>query len=298
MSLETKRWIIAGLSGLFLISLVFVQGLETARKREEVGLSEASISVPDSSADCVSCHLEENPGIVEHWEGSPHAESGVACVDCHQAEEGDADGFRHEGVLIASVVTPKDCSRCHIEEAAEFEASHHAKAGNILASLDNFLAETVEGAREPFNPHSETPGKMVDMVNGTASAFSGCQQCHGSKVALLHEDGSMISVDELQPDENGQPTNLELVAALYSENAKIRIRGQVFHSQASWPNTGIGRLEPGRFAADRVPPVTAVTIFHRAARDSRKTAGNATSVPIIRRKKSTKSRSTEWPTGI
>ncbi len=26
-------------------------------------------------------------------------------------------------------------------------ASHHAKAGNILASLDNFLAETVEGSR-------------------------------------------------------------------------------------------------------------------------------------------------------
>ena len=61
----------------------------------------------------------------------------------------------------------------------EFEASHHAAAGNILASLDNFLAETVEGSRLDFNPHSPTPGKAVDMVNGLASAYSGCQQCHG-----------------------------------------------------------------------------------------------------------------------
>jgi hydroxylamine dehydrogenase len=37
------------------------------------------------------------------------------------------------------------------------QGGHHAKAGNILASLDNYLAETVEGARLPFNPHSPTP---------------------------------------------------------------------------------------------------------------------------------------------
>ncbi len=238
MSLDAKRWIIAALSGLFLLSLILVQYMETARKRAEVGLSQAAVAVPEASADCVDCHLEENPGIIEHWEGSPHAESGVACVDCHQAAEGDADGFWHEGAQIATIVTPKDCSRCHETEAAEFEASHHAAGGNILASLDNYLAETVEGARAPFNPHSPTPGKEVDMVNGTASAFSGCQQCHGSKVALQSVDGEMITVDDLAPDESGQPTNVAVLAQIARDDRDGR---PIFHA-GTWPNTGIGRL--------------------------------------------------------
>jgi hypothetical protein len=238
MSLEGKRWIIAALSFLFLVSLVAVQFMETARKREEVGLTQASIAVPDASVDCVDCHREENPGIIEHWEGSPHAESGIACVDCHQAEEGDADGFRHEGALIATIVTPLDCARFHEEVSEEFSASHHAKGGNILASLDNYLAETVEGARVPFNPHSPTPGKEVDMVNGTASAFPGCQQCHGSKVALKSKDGGMITVDDLEPDENGQPTN----RAVLDEIARDDTDGRPLFHSGTWPNTGIGRL--------------------------------------------------------
>ena len=38
MRLETKRIIIASLGGLFLLSLVFVQWMETARKAEEAGV--------------------------------------------------------------------------------------------------------------------------------------------------------------------------------------------------------------------------------------------------------------------
>ncbi len=199
MTLETKRLIIAALGGLFLLSLVFVQWMETARKAEEAGLRAPHVAVPASSKDCVDCHLKANPGIIHHWEGSTHAEKGVACVECHQAAKDEADAYLHYGATIATVVTPRDCSRCHTKEGEQFAASHHAKGGNILASLDNFLAETVEGARLDFNPHSPTPGKAVESVNGFASAFSGCQQCHGSKVALQSTDGGMITVDDLAP---------------------------------------------------------------------------------------------------
>ena len=49
MTLETKRIVIASLGGLFLLSLVFVQWMETARKAEEAGLREAHVSVPADS---------------------------------------------------------------------------------------------------------------------------------------------------------------------------------------------------------------------------------------------------------
>jgi len=239
MTLENKRWIIAALGFLFLGSLVLVQALEVARREEEAGLRKHPIAVPDSSAKCVTCHAQQNPGIVEHWKGSTHARKGVGCVECHQAAEGDADAFRHEGYLIATVVTPRDCSRCHQTESEEFQNSHHAKGGRILHSLDNFLAETVEGHRRPFNPHSPTPGgDPAEMVNGMASVNLGCKQCHGSLVALMGTDGKPITREDLQPDpETGKPTNLDAVARI----AKTP-EGKPKLDPDTWPNTGIGRM--------------------------------------------------------
>jgi hypothetical protein len=237
MTLETKRIVIAALGGLFLLSLVLVQWMETARKAEEAGLRAPHISVPAASRECVNCHAEENPGIVAHWEGSTHAEKGVGCLECHTAVIEEADSYLHHGEQIATIVTPRDCSRCHDHEEMEFSQSHHAAAGNILASLDNFLAETVEGARMTFSPHSPTPGKVVEFVNGFASVNSGCQQCHGSKVALVSTDGGVLTVDDLEPDDEGRPTNLDAVSRI--------VRGEdgrpVIHEN-TWPNTGIGRL--------------------------------------------------------
>ena len=240
MTLKTKQYIIGFLGLLFVLSLVFVQWLEILRKQEEAG-DRRHIAVPVSSQACVKCHQQQSPGIVDHWEGSTHALKGVGCVECHQANEGDADAFMHQGWLIATVVTPLDCGRCHVEEAQEFGDSHHAAAGNILASLDNYLAETVEGNREPFevfNPHAPSRAAAEMQVNGMASAFTGCQQCHGSKVALKSTGGDMITVDDLQPDpETGKPTNLDAYAMI-AKNAD----GKPLFHDGTWPNTGIGRL--------------------------------------------------------
>jgi hypothetical protein len=238
MRLEIKRLIIAILGGLFLVSLILVQWMEVLRKRSEAGIDSAPAIIPASSKQCVECHQQSNPAIVAHWTGSTHARKGVGCVDCHQADKDDADAFHHYGETIATVVTPRDCSRCHPTEGAEFARSHHADGGNILASLDNFLAETVEGSRTPLNPHSPTPGMGdVKEVNGMAFAVTGCQQCHGGKVALVSTDGGRITVDDLKPDANGKPTRPEAVARIKRDES-----GKPMLHHATWPNTGIGRL--------------------------------------------------------
>ncbi len=243
MSLEFKKVVIAVLGLLFLSSLVLVQKLELDRRRVEARLDPEPVVVPAASRQCVTCHGEATPGLVDHWKGSKHAHKGVGCVECHQAEEGDADGFDHYGARIAAIVTPRDCGRCHPDEAQEFAASHHARGGNILASLDNLLAEQVEGSRVPMSPHSPTPGReegsdaIGDAVNGLASAQVGCKQCHGSKVALLTTSGRSISVDDLKPDAHGQPTNRAPLADLERSEA-----GMPLFDPGTWPNTGIGRI--------------------------------------------------------
>lgn len=237
MSLDTKQTVIGVLGLLFLLSLVFVQYQEVTRRRAEAGVGEAHVVVPESSKACAECHAQLQPAIIDHWKGSTHAETGVGCYECHVADPQDADAFSHYGVSVATIVTPLDCARCHEAVYEEFSGSHHAAGGNILASLDNFLAETVEGARVPFDPHSKTPGDSVDKVNGLASVALGCQQCHGSKVAIAATDGGFVTVDDLAPDASGRPTNLDAVGRIQRDS-----EGRPKFDAGTWPNTGIGRL--------------------------------------------------------
>jgi hydroxylamine dehydrogenase len=116
--------------------------------------------------DCVDCHMTESPGLYWEWNKSQHGQNGVTCLDCHKAKEGDKDAFMHEEALISVVVTPKDCSNCHETEFQQMDGSHHAKAGQILASLDNLLGE---------------------VVGGPEAVNAGCRQCHGVDLEFITE---------------------------------------------------------------------------------------------------------------
>ena len=112
---------------------------------------------------CMTCHQEKSPGLYNQWFESAHAKHNVTCLDCHRAEKGDKDAFMHEGALIATLVTPKDCGVCHEKEAKQEMASYHATAGQILESKDAYLAHV--GGGDPI-------------------AIVGCESCHGGKVQI------------------------------------------------------------------------------------------------------------------
>ena len=131
---------------------------------------------PQSKA-CAECHKKESPALYEQWGASKHYRGNVGCYECHSALTNEVDAFEHYGQTISTIVTPKDCGRCHEHEVGEFNSSHHAKAARILGSLDNVLAEIVEGNRgfkTPGFPHGNS-----------AAAVNGCWQCHGGEVKML-----------------------------------------------------------------------------------------------------------------
>jgi hypothetical protein len=125
---------------------------------------------------CEACHRRQAPALVAEWELSRHGQQGVGCIDCHGANEGEPDAWKHNDAWVSVLVTPKDCAQCHEDEFREFSTSHHARAGEILASLDNVLAEKVAG----------TPDNKADAVNG-------CWQCHGSIVRFKHDDQGQVA---------------------------------------------------------------------------------------------------------
>ena len=182
MTLDQKQKVIITLAVFFMATLTIVAWVEGGRQRV---LRAPDAVITSENQDCVDCHRVKSPGIVGQWEISTHAQSGIGCMQCHQAELGDIDGYKHEGSFIATIVSPKDCARCHEPETAQFEASHHADAGKILGSLDNVLAEVVEG----FTPFDSQGNKL----GASPVAVSGCLQCHGSEIKVL--DGGKLDPD-------------------------------------------------------------------------------------------------------
>jgi len=176
MSLNAKRIIVGLLSFLFLITLIIVAWVEGLKER--VGVELEPVLTGDNKP-CFDCHKEKTPGVTAQWADGKHAEVGIGCYDCHKAKKGDLDGWHHEGKFISTLVTPKDCGHCHKDISAEFQDSHHAKAGQILGSLDNVLGETVEGP---------------------AAANAGCKQCHGSKITFQKD-----ATGKTKRDKNGKP---------------------------------------------------------------------------------------------
>jgi hypothetical protein len=149
------------------------------------------------SKACIACHRDHSPALYQQWGESKHFRANIACFECHGANKGDPDAFEHYNQTIAILVTPKDCSKCHAREVEEFSASHHSKGARILGSLDNVLAEVVEGNKGM---------KTTAFPDGVAApAVNGCWQCHGSEVKIL--PGGKID-------------------------------------PATWPNSGIGRINP------------------------------------------------------
>ena len=121
-----------------------------AARAQAWGLPEIS----QETKACIDCHKLENTGIYQQWGSSKHYRGHVGCYECHMANEGEPDAFQHEGQWIATIVSPKDCSRCHTKEGTEFAHSHHSKGGRILGSLDNVLAEVMKAPAEQLE---ETP---------------------------------------------------------------------------------------------------------------------------------------------
>jgi hydroxylamine dehydrogenase len=140
----------------------------------------------NTAEQCMNCHKEKMLGLYMQWQNSAHAANGVTCIDCHQAEKSDPDGFMHQGTLIATLVTPKDCGQCHPTEMEQVGNSYHATAGLILDSNDAYLAY---------------------VAGGQPAAIAGCESCHGNRI-------------KIDPD---SPNKI---------------------AQKSWPNSGIGRLNP------------------------------------------------------
>ncbi|MFZ7127263.1 MAG: multiheme c-type cytochrome [Desulfobacterales bacterium] len=158
-------------------------------------------SVPPEAVACIECHKETTPGIFADWARSRHANANISCLDCHLVQPGDTDiakghdqyysrsdmpyGESKYKVPVASIVTPKDCSRCHPDEVTQYSKSKHANTIEIMWKIDPWLNKG---------------------MNSDNERKTGCYTCHGTIVSV-DDDGNIdpatwpnVGVGRLNPD--------------------------------------------------------------------------------------------------
>jgi hydroxylamine dehydrogenase len=170
--------LVAGVISLFLAGNVLAQG-QNVPKVKEFRLER---SMPKEAVACIECHKVVHPGIFSDWANSRHASANVTCYDCHKAESFDPDvskehykqyerrdmkyGSKDYRVPVTAVVTPKDCSRCHPDEAKQYARSKHANTLYVIWQIDPWLNKG---------------------MNSDFERASGCFHCHGTVVKKTKE---------------------------------------------------------------------------------------------------------------
>jgi len=145
-------------------------------------------TISEEAKQCIECHSDHISGLVADWSKSRHAHANVTCIDCHAANVADNDiskkHLSYSKVKVSPIVSPKDCSRCHPHEAAQYAKSKHANTLELIWKID------------PWLNHG---------MNNDVERSNGCYHCHGTVVKV--KDGKFyettwpnVGVGRINPD--------------------------------------------------------------------------------------------------
>jgi len=139
----------------------------------------------EEGKECIDCHQQEQPGIVNDWKDSRHGHVNVTCIDCHAVAADSPMATQHETLVgtdtyISVLVPPSKCAICHPAETDQFNNSGHFRSYRQIIPKDSLhaLVNKHEGQNHP--------------EFGNASDETGCMQCHGSEIEL-GEDNRPLS---------------------------------------------------------------------------------------------------------
>jgi hydroxylamine dehydrogenase len=176
---------VVGVFGLALMALTIGRAAIPAERAQVNALAR-------SNNECVECHRDETPGIVEQFGSSTMAVADVVCQDCHEVEAGYPGSVEHEDTYVLRSPSTAMCNECHEEQVAQFNASRHglpayvAMTGTDPLTADQLaLYESIpEGGYQPDKSRN-----ALYAIEGPAVTRVACEVCHN--IGRPHPDGSV-----------------------------------------------------------------------------------------------------------
>ena len=163
--------------GLTLVVLSISQGGEAAESDEPVNV------LADSDDECVVCHSNNTPGIVDQYGHSTMAAAEVSCQDCHEVEEGYPGSVEHEGTYVLGTPTTAMCEDCHAAEVAQFNQSRHALPSYVAYAgqevlTDELLAQYSAIPEGGYSDEKVRARNSLHAIEGPAITKFACESCH------------------------------------------------------------------------------------------------------------------------
>ncbi len=196
---QKTRLLVSGLviTGVVLLGIATIIAFteEEATGGDVPSANEVLASLSQSDDECVACHTNHTPGIVNQYAASDHFRNDVSCADCHEVEADYPGAVQHpeEDFYVLRTSSPAKCETCHRQQVQQFNLSRHslpafvAYAGTDVLSeqhMEMYLAIPEGGAVDG----SRSRNILYHMEGPEVTRFA-CETCHN--VGKPNPDGSV-----------------------------------------------------------------------------------------------------------
>jgi len=186
------RLLVAGLVVVVVVLGLAMLILAVGQSRTTAEQAEAVDALATSRDDCVVCHRQSTPGIVEQYGQSTMAAAEVGCRDCHEVASDYPGAVEHEGTFVLNQPTPARCERCHSSEVAQFNQSRHSLPAYVAMTGTAGLSADHLAMYQAIPEGSFAPDKMRNAlfaIEGPEITRFACESCHN--VGRPQPDGSV-----------------------------------------------------------------------------------------------------------
>lgn len=183
--LRSARVLIIALTATIVVLVLALVAIVIARSAAP---AETSATAPvnvlaTSDNECVTCHRQSTPGIVEQYGHSTMAAADVTCQDCHVVAADYPGAVDHEGVHVVNEPTTAMCEKCHANEVAQFHQSRHALPAYVAYAGEEELSEEyrqlfADIPESGFNAEKLKLRNALFALEGPAVTEFACKTCH------------------------------------------------------------------------------------------------------------------------
>lgn len=196
-TMQSTRVLVIGLVavilvlGLGLLAMIIGQNAAPAELAGG-GQTERVNALENSQDECVVCHKQTTPGIVQQYGHSTMAAAEVDCRDCHEVEADYPAAVEHEGSYVLRTPTTAMCETCHQAEVAQFNQSRHSLPAYVAMTGTEPLSPEHLAMFEAIPEGGFAPDKMRNALfhlEGPDVTRFACESCHN--VGKPAADGSV-----------------------------------------------------------------------------------------------------------
>ncbi len=195
--MRSTRVLIIGLVAVILVlGFAFIASLigrstAPAPVAQEGGSERVNV-LTNSDNECVQCHRNTTPGIVEQYGHSTMAAAEVTCQNCHEVAADYPGAVEHQGTYVLNTPTTAMCQACHTAEVAQFNQSRHGLPAYVAMVGAGALSEEHLAQYEAIPEGGFSPDRMRNAlfeIEGPAVTRFACEGCHN--VGKPAADGSV-----------------------------------------------------------------------------------------------------------